>query len=157
RPNEPTGTPTHSAGGGRAGGVPSRNTGPSWPAPSWPAPPSRVKAAVARTTSLPSWLSADSPNAMVRPLRITAVRTVAGPAAPGRREEAAHHDGVGDGHARRGRGDAGGKNEPAVDRAGCPVPPAGQLRREGTRGSGGNDPAVFVEREIPHLRKGEDL
>src|SRR5690348_14535750 len=27
-PNEATGTPTHSAGGGSAGGVPSRNTGP---------------------------------------------------------------------------------------------------------------------------------
>ena len=42
---------------------------------------------MARTTSLPPWLSADSPNAVVRPLRITDVRTAAGPAAPGRRKK----------------------------------------------------------------------
>ncbi len=42
---------------------------------------------MARTTSLPSWLSADSPNAVVRPLRITDVRTAAGPATPGRRKK----------------------------------------------------------------------
>src|SRR5690242_3488063 len=104
RPNEPTGTPTHSAGGGRAGGVPSRNTSPSRPAPApaltsapalasapafalAPGPsPSRAKAAVTRTTSLPSWVSAASPNAVLRPLRITDMLTAAGPAVPGRRK-----------------------------------------------------------------------
>src|SRR5215469_3004500 len=92
RPNEATGTPTHSAGGGSAGGVPSRNTGPS-------APPSRAKAAVARTMSLPSWVSAASPNAMVRPLRITDGRIPAGPAAPGRRKKPDTTTGSGNGIA----------------------------------------------------------
>src|SRR5215475_927297 len=96
RPNEATGTPTHSAGGGSAGGEPSRNTSPSRPAVS----PSWAKAAVARTTSWPSWLSADSPNAVVRPLRITAVRTAAGPAVPGRRKKPDTTIGSGNGTSR---------------------------------------------------------
>src|SRR5579862_442500 len=56
-PNDPTGTPTHSDGGGSKGGAPSTNTGPldppSPPHPSDPPhPPSRAKAAAARVAAL---------------------------------------------------------------------------------------------------------
>jgi hypothetical protein len=77
-PNDPTGTPTQSDGGGSAGGAPSANTGP---------PPSAVNAAAARTTSLPPCDSTASPNAVVRPLRVSVVPTTAGPAVPGRRKK----------------------------------------------------------------------
>jgi hypothetical protein len=52
---------------------------------------------VARTTSLPSWVSAASPNAMVRPRRMTDVRTAAGPAVPGRRKKPDTTTGSGNG------------------------------------------------------------
>ena len=55
---------------------------------------------MARTTSLPSWLSAASPNAVVRPLRITDVLTAAGPAGPGRRKKPDTTIGSGNGMAR---------------------------------------------------------
>ena len=78
-PNDPTGTPTQSDGGGSDGGAPFENTGP--PAPSV------AKAAAARTTSLPSRDSTASPNDVVRPLRVTVVPITAGPAVPGRRKK----------------------------------------------------------------------
>jgi hypothetical protein len=78
-PNDPTGTSTHSFGAGRRGGAPSTKTGP--------AEPSVAKAAAARTVSFPSRASTASPNAVVRPLRVSDVRTTAGPAVPGRRKK----------------------------------------------------------------------
>jgi len=78
-PNDPTGTPTQSDGGGSTGGAPPVNTGP--------APPSVVNAAAARTTSWPPCDSTASPNAVVRPLRVSVVPTTAGPAVPGRRKK----------------------------------------------------------------------
>ncbi len=50
-----------------------------------------------RTTSLPSWVSAASPNAVLRPLRITDVLTAAGPAVPGRRKKPDTTTGSGNG------------------------------------------------------------
>ena len=78
-PNDPTGTPTQSDGGGSTGGAPSANT--SLP------PPSAANAAATRTTSLPPCDSTASPNAVVRPLRVSVVPTTAGPAVPGRRKK----------------------------------------------------------------------
>jgi hypothetical protein len=78
-PNDPTGTPTQSDGGGSIGGAPPVNTGPP--------PPSAVNAAAARTTSLAPCDSTASPNAVVRPLRVSVVPTTAGPAVPGRRKK----------------------------------------------------------------------
>ncbi len=64
-----------------------------------PSRPSRAKAAVARMTSLPSWTSTDSPNAVVRPRRITDVRMRAGQAAPGLRKKPETTTGSGNGMA----------------------------------------------------------
>jgi hypothetical protein len=91
-PGRPAGVPGQSAGGGSSGGAPSVKTGPSRP--------SRAKAAVARTMSLPSCASTDSPNAVVRPLRITDVRMLAGPAAPGLRKKPEITTGSGNGICR---------------------------------------------------------
>src|SRR5271170_7743356 len=77
-PNDPTGTLTHSCGGGRPGGAPAVKVGPQ--------APSLANAAVARTASLPCCDSTASPNAVVRPLRTSDVRIWAGPAVPGRRK-----------------------------------------------------------------------
>jgi hypothetical protein len=77
--NVPTGTPTHCDGGGSDGGAPSANEGPE--------PESVANAAAARTTSLPSRDSTASPNAVVRPLRVSVVPITAGPAVPGRRKK----------------------------------------------------------------------
>jgi hypothetical protein len=80
RPNDPTGTPTHSSGAGRSGGAPATKAGSA-------APPSAANAAAARATSLPSCDSTASPNAVVRPLRVSVVPITAGPAVPGRRKK----------------------------------------------------------------------
>ena len=53
-----------------------------------------------RTTSLPSWVSAASPKAVLRPLRITDVLTAAGPAVPGRRKKPDTTTGSGNGMPR---------------------------------------------------------
>lgn len=78
-PNEPTGTPAQSEGGGRHGGAPSLNDGPERE--------SVAKAAAARTTSWPSRDSTASPNAVVLPLRVSVVPITAGPGVPGRRKK----------------------------------------------------------------------
>jgi hypothetical protein len=88
-PNDPTGTPAQSDGGGSTGGAPSANTGPP--------PPSVVNAAATRTTSLPPCDSTASPNAVVRPLRVSVVPTTAGPAVPGRRKKPETTTGSGEG------------------------------------------------------------
>ena len=92
RPNDPTGTPTQSGGGGNAGGAPSaKSAKPATSANSANAGPERApsvaKAAAARTTSLPSRVSTASPNAVVRPLRVSVVPITAGPGVPGRRKK----------------------------------------------------------------------
>ena len=56
-----------------------------------------AKAAEIRTASFPPCSSAASPNAVVRPLRATDVRTAAGPTAPGRRKNAEITIGSGNG------------------------------------------------------------
>jgi len=92
RPNDPTGTPTHSSGAGSSGGAPSANTGP--PAPS------AANATAVRTTSLPPCDSTASPNAVVRPLRVSVVPITAGPAVPGRRKKPETTIGSGNGITR---------------------------------------------------------
>jgi hypothetical protein len=92
RPNDPTGTPTHSCGAGRSGGAPSTNTGAE--------SPSRAKAAVARTTSLPPCDNTASPNEILRPARVSDVRTSAAPAVPGRRKKPETTTGSGNGITR---------------------------------------------------------
>jgi hypothetical protein len=84
-PNDPTGTPTQSDGGGSTGGAPSVNTGA--PSANTGPPPSAVNAAAARTTSLPPCDSTASPKEILRPARVSDVRTSAGPAVPGRRKK----------------------------------------------------------------------
>ena len=104
---------------------------------------------MARTTSLPSWVSADSPNAVVRPLRITDVRTAAGPAVPGRRKKPDTTTGSGNGMpCASARVQMASMYPPFT----APAVPFHRLVSSAANSPEpvGDDPAVLVEREIPH-------
>jgi len=156
RPNDPTGTPTHSSGGGRRGGRPRRRS-PARPGRAW-----RRRPKPGRSPCRPAPAPRRRTPSSARCAHRRADRRR--PDRPGRRKKAEINDRVGERHHRLERPRADGQHVAAVDCAAGPVPPPGQLGGEyaalgepasdepGQPGRG--DRGVGVERVFIHGRPG---